>query len=77
MDSMLATIMYFAGNFVPDGWLQCDGSTLKIQENTALYSLLGNRFGGDGIHTFSLPKIADLNGVKAIICVNGIYPPRP
>jgi len=77
MDEFIATVVYFAGNFVPDGWMPCDGSTLQVQQNQALFSLLGNRFGGDGIHTFSLPKIADLNGVKAIICVNGIYPPRP
>lgn len=77
MDQMLATIMYFAGSFVPDGWMPCDGSTLQIQQNQALFSLLGNRFGGDGVRTFNLPKIADVNGLKTIICVNGIYPQRP
>jgi microcystin-dependent protein len=77
MDSMLATIIYFAGNFVPEEWMPCDGSTLQIQENVALFSLLGNKFGRDGVHTFNLPKIPDLNELKAIICVQGIYPPRP
>lgn len=77
MDEFIATVVYFAGNFVPDGWMACDGSTLQVQQHAALFSLLGNRFGGDGVHTFNLPKIADLNGLKAIICVNGMYPPRP
>jgi len=77
VDEFIATVVYFAGNFVPEGWMACDGSTLQVQQYAALFSLLGNRFGGDGVHTFSLPKIADLNGLKAIICVNGVYPPRP
>jgi microcystin-dependent protein len=76
MDPMLATIMYFAGSFVPQGWMSCDGSTLQTQQYAALFSLLGNRFGGDGVHTFNLPKIADVNGLKTIICVEGIYPSR-
>ena len=77
MDPMLATIMYFAGSFVPQGWMSCDGSTLQTQQYAALFSLLGNRFGGDGVHTFNLPKIADVNGLKTIICVEGVYPSRP
>ncbi len=74
---MLATIMYFAGSFVPQGWMSCDGSTLQTQQYAALFSLLGNRFGGDGVHTFNLPKIAEVNGLKTIICVEGVYPSRP
>jgi microcystin-dependent protein len=77
MDPMLATIMYFAGSFVPQGWMSCDGSTLQTQQYAALFSLLGNRFGGDGVHTFNLPKIAEVNGLKTIICVEGVYPSRP
>lgn len=77
MDPILATVIYFAGNFAPQGWLFCDGSELQIMQNEALFSLLGNRFGGDGVHTFNLPKIPDLGGLKAIICAEGIYPPRP
>jgi microcystin-dependent protein len=76
MDPMLATIMYFAGSFVPQGWMSCDGSTLQTQQYAALFSLLGNRFGGDGVHTFNLPKIAEVNGLKTIICVEGVYPSR-
>jgi microcystin-dependent protein len=57
--------------------MPCDGSTLQIQQNAALFSLLGNRFGGDGVHTFNLPKILNLNELKAMICVEDVYPPRP
>ena len=46
MDEMLATIVYFAGDFVPQGWMSCNGATLQVQQNAALFSLLGNRFGG-------------------------------
>jgi len=77
MDPLLATVTYFAGNFAPQGWMFCNGATLQSQQNAALFSLLGNRFGGDGVHTFSLPNIPDLNGLKAIICVEGVYPSRP
>ena len=77
MDPMLATITYFAGNFAPQGWMFCNGATLQTQQNAALFSLLGNRFGGDGVHTFCLPTIPDLSGLKALICVEGVYPSRP
>ena len=76
MDEMLATIVYFAGDFVPQGWMSCNGATLQVQQNAALFSLLGNRFGGDGVHAFCLPTIPDLNGLKAIICTTGVYPQR-
>ena len=77
MDPMLAMITYFAGNFAPQGWAFCNGASLQVQQNPALFSLLGNRFGGDGVHNFNLPNIPDLNGLKALICVEGIYPSRP
>lgn len=77
MDPMLATIIYFAGNFVPDGWAPCNGASMSVQQNAALFSLLGNRFGGDGVHNFNLPNIPDLNGLKAIICLQGVYPQHP
>lgn len=77
MDPLLATIEYFAGNFAPRGWMFCNGATLQIQQNQALFSLLTNRFGGDGVRTFCLPTIPDLNGLKAIIRVEGVYPQRP
>jgi len=57
MESFIATIMLFAGNFAPRGWLMCDGQILSIAQNTALFSLLGTTFGGDGQTTFALPDL--------------------
>ncbi len=56
-DELLGDVMLFAGNFVPDGYLACDGSLLSIGANTALFSLLGTTYGGDGINTFGLPDL--------------------
>ena len=57
MDPMLASIMIFAGNFAPRGWSFCDGQLLAISSNTALFSLLGTTYGGDGRTTFALPDL--------------------
>lgn len=77
MDPIIAEIKYFAGNFAPRGWAFCDGQLMQIAPNAALFSLLGTTHGGDGRTTFALPKIEDLNGCKAIIAVEGLYPSRP
>tara|TARA_R110001632_G_scaffold107700_1_gene217386 strand:- start:965 stop:1567 length:603 start_codon:yes stop_codon:yes gene_type:complete len=63
MDPMLASIQIFAGNFAPRGWAYCDGQLLAINQNSALFSLLGTTYGGDGRTTFALP---DLRGRAAI-----------
>jgi microcystin-dependent protein len=55
MEGYLAEIRMFAGNFNPRGWFFCTGQLLSIAEYTALYSLLGTTFGGDGTITFALP----------------------
>ena len=77
MDPMIGEIRYFAGNFAPRGWAFCDGKILPIVNYQALFSLLGDSFGGDGRTTFALPKIEDLNDCKAIIALEGVYPSRP
>jgi microcystin-dependent protein len=51
----LGEIRLFAGNFAPRGWAQTDGQLLPIADNTALFSLLGTIYGGDGQTTFALP----------------------
>ena len=56
-DPFLAQIMMFGGNFAPRGWAFCDGQLLPISQNTALFSLLGTTFGGDGRTTFQLPDL--------------------
>ena len=49
--------MMFGGNFAPRGWAFCDGQLLPISQNTALFSLLGTTYGGDGRTTFGLPDL--------------------
>ena len=51
----IAEIRMFAGNFAPRGWAFCDGQLLSIAQNTALFSILGTTYGGDGRQTFALP----------------------
>src|SRR5436189_4479806 len=53
----VAEIRIFAGNFARTGWAQCDGHLLPISQNTALFSLLGTFYGGDGKSTFALPNL--------------------
>lgn len=53
----MGQIMLFAGNFAPRGWAFCNGQLLSINENSALFSLLGTNYGGDGRSTFGLPDL--------------------
>jgi microcystin-dependent protein len=57
MESFLASIILFAGNFAPRGWAFCQGQILPIAQNTALFSLLGTTYGGNGQTTFALPDL--------------------
>ena len=57
-DPFVAEIRMFAGNFAPTGWATCDGQILPISQNTALFSLLGTTYGGNGQSTFALPNLA-------------------
>lgn len=58
-DPFVAEIRIFAGNFAPTGWATCDGQILPISQNTALFSLLGTFYGGNGQSTFALPNLQD------------------
>jgi len=53
----LGEIRIVSFNFPPKGWAFCNGQLLSIQQNTALFSLLGTYYGGDGIRTFQLPNL--------------------
>ena len=55
MEGYLAQIIMFAGNFAPRSWAFCQGQILSIAQNTALFSLLGTTYGGNGQTTFGLP----------------------
>ena len=56
-DQFVGEIRMFAGNFEPTGWAFCNGQILPISQNTALFSLLGTNYGGDGRSTFALPNL--------------------
>lgn len=53
----IGQIMMFAGNFAPRGWALCEGQLLSIAQNSALFSILGTTYGGDGRTTFALPDL--------------------
>jgi len=56
-DPFVAEIRIFPFNFAPTGWARCDGQLLPLSQNTALFSLLGTTYGGDGKSTFALPDL--------------------
>jgi microcystin-dependent protein len=56
-DPFVAEIRIFGFNFAPKGWAFCDGQILPISQNTALFSLVGTFYGGDGKSTFALPNL--------------------
>ena len=56
-DPFVAEIRIFAGNFAPTGWALCNGQLMPISQNTALFSLLGTTYGGDGKSNFALPNL--------------------
>ncbi|WP_281632760.1 phage tail protein [Flavobacterium luteolum] len=57
VDEYTGEIRLFAGTYAPNGWAFCDGSTLPISQYTALYSIIGTSYGGDGKTTFNLPDL--------------------
>ena len=56
-EGFIGEIRMFAGNFAPRGWAFCDGREINILDNTALFSILGTQYGGDGQKTFALPDL--------------------
>lgn len=58
-DQFVAEIRILGCNFAPTGWAKCNGQLLPISQNTALFSLLGTSYGGDGKSTFALPNLQD------------------
>lgn len=56
-DPLLGSIILFAGNFAPRGYALCQGQILPISQNTALFSILGTTYGGNGQTTFALPDL--------------------
>jgi len=78
MDQFVGSITLVAFNFAPQDYLLCQGQTLPIAQNMALFSLLGTVYGGDGVTTFALPNLGSpIAGLNFIICVSGMFPSRP
>lgn len=85
-DGYLADVFAFGGNFCPRNSLPADGRLLNISENTALFSLLGTTYGGDGRRTFALPDLrhalfaytpnGDQVPVRYCIMTQGIFTSR-
>ena len=82
-ESMIGEIRLFAGDFAPQGWEFCNGQTLQISRDTALFSLLGDFYGGDARTKFELPNLAPLKeadggetAIRYIINRNGVFPDR-
>jgi len=67
-EAYIGSIVLFAGNFAPRGWALCQGQIIAIQQNTALFSILGTTYGGNGQTTFALP---DLRGRAAVSAGQG------
>lgn len=79
MESYIGTITLLPYTFAPRGMAECKGQQLPINQYTALFSLLGTTFGGDGQSNFALPDLrekAPIAGTKYYIVLEGIYPTR-
>jgi microcystin-dependent protein len=87
MDELIGAIKMFAGSYPPVNYMDCDGSSLTIQKNLVLFSVIGTLYGGDGQTTFALPDLRDreADGTPSdfsydkprwIICVEGRVPSR-
>jgi len=90
-EPFLAEIMFVPFEFCPKGWARANGQLLPINQNTALFALLGATYGGDGQTTFRLPKIGNQVASRiapgdgtiievplhACIALQGVFPPRP
>lgn len=80
-DFSLGAVRAMAFDFPPRGWAQCKGQLVPINQNRALFSLLGTAYGGDGTTCFALPSLPGVpaqNGATLTycICVQGIVPTR-
>lgn len=79
MDVFLGLITIFPYGFVPRGWMLCDGTLLPVTQYQALYSLIGNKFGGNGSTNFALPNLQGgepIPNTRYYIAIEGLYPTR-
>lgn len=79
MDVFIGTIQLFGFSFAPRDWAACEGQLVNINQNEALFALLGTTYGGDGRSTFALPNLKGaepLPNMKYYIALEGTFPPR-
>jgi len=85
VDPLVGEIQLFSGNFVPRGWAWCDGQQMSVNQNEVLFSILGNKYGGEANRTFRLPNLQRAEallqndqgvGPRYIISVYGTFPSR-
>ena len=79
MEPFIGEIRLFPYTFAPLGWAVCDGAVLPINQNVALFSLIGTAFGGDGRATFALPDLrtkSPLSQGGYFIALRGVFPER-
>ncbi|ABM35914.1 phage Tail Collar domain protein [Polaromonas naphthalenivorans CJ2] len=79
MEPFLGQIQLLPYNFAPNGWAFCEGQLMAISQNTALFSLLGTTYGGDGTTNFALPNLKGKEpdpNTHFCIALVGIYPSR-
>jgi microcystin-dependent protein len=62
-DQYIGEIRAFGFNYATYGWAQCNGQSMSISQNTALYTIIGTTYGGDGVQTFNLPNLQSLTAV--------------
>lgn len=81
--TFVGQVLMLASTYCPQGYIAANGALLSIPQNSALFSLLGTRFGGDGIRTFALPNLGGhsqgsntTNSLSVCIAVQGVYPSR-
>ena len=79
MDCFIGEIVILPFHLTPKGFAPCQGQTLPISQYTALFSLIGTNFGGNGKNTFALPDYRDQAPPESqyFIALQGIYPERP
>lgn len=70
----IGEIILVAFTYAPPEFVVCNGQTLLINQNQALFSLLGTTYGGNGTTTFAVPNLTAPTGLLYIICINGIFP---
>lgn len=72
-DELMGVIKTFAGNFPPVGYMFCNGALLSISQYSALFSILGTTYGGDGVRTFALPNLNGRVPISAGQSTTGQY----